>query len=139
MNTFITKHSVYYLVPNVPNMNACLLSMRNVSGSKHCKHTQLGREYNGNISTTASGKTCQAWAEQTPHQHPYTSDHDFPTDSSISAAENFCRNPGHDGYRKQYGQRDGYNTGHAGGPWCYTTDMCTEWEYCLIPSCPRGK
>ena len=34
-----------------------------------CKETVEGTEYRGTKSTTVSGKTCQAWNTQSPHQH----------------------------------------------------------------------
>jgi hypothetical protein len=71
-------------------------------------------DYRGNISVTASGKTCQAWNSQTPHQHTRTPD-DYPNDGLDS---NFCRNP--DGEARA---------------WCYTMDPNTRWELCDIPVC----
>ena len=50
-------------------------------------------DYRGNISTTASGKTCQRWDSQTPHSHTRTPDK-YP-DSGLE--ENFCRNPDGEG------------------------------------------
>lgn len=43
---------------------------------------------------------------------------DFP-DDSFTATENYCRNP----------------SNSEGGPWCYTTDPNTRWQYCDIPAC----
>ena len=34
---------------------------------------------------------------------------------------NYCRNPDNS----------------AGGPWCYTTDPNTRWEYCDVPKCSK--
>ena len=85
-----------------------------------CRQTQLGREYTGTLSTTVSGKTCQAWASDTPHD-PNSSakdDSNYP-DGSREAASNYCRNPASD----------------SGGLWCYTTDPDTRWEYCDVPLC----
>ena len=45
---------------------------------------------------------------------------DFP-DGSIDAAMNYCRNPDSD----------------AGGPWCYTTDPGTRYDFCDVPFCSR--
>ena len=33
-----------------------------------CKTTAQGREYNGTLSTTKSGHTCQQWDVNTPHR-----------------------------------------------------------------------
>ena len=51
--------------------------------------SDLQRDYRGNISITASGKTCQRWDAQTPHAHTRGSDR-FPERGQV---ENFCRNP----------------------------------------------
>ena len=37
-----------------------------------------GRYYTGQMSHTAAMQTCQAWTEQTPHNHTFTSDKNFP-------------------------------------------------------------
>ncbi|XP_062585892.1 uncharacterized protein LOC134247569 [Saccostrea cucullata] len=72
-----------------------------------CKRTTTGWEYLGRINVTVSGRSCQAWASQSPHTH-----------SSSNLPENYCRNP------------DG-----EGAPWCYTTDPNKRWELCDIPDC----
>jgi len=71
-------------------------------------------DYRGNISVTASGKTCQAWSSQSPHSHSRTSAN-YP-DSGLEA--NYCRNP------------DGES-----GAWCYTEDPFSRWELCEVPTC----
>ncbi len=50
------------------------------------------------------------------HGHP---DADFYLDGSVSAAENFCRNPDN----------------KPDGPYCLTQDPGTRWEYCDVPRC----
>ncbi|XP_062980539.1 plasminogen [Elgaria multicarinata webbii] len=76
-----------------------------------------GGEYRGKIASTTSGKTCQEWRLQTPHRH----DSFTPQTHPRSGLErNHCRNP----------------DGDINGPWCYTTDPDTPWEYCDIPKCP---
>ena len=84
-----------------------------------CLYTHFGTAYMGSVSRTKSGKACQRWSSQTPHDHDHTSDTEYP-DSSVSEAANYCRNPS--------GVRDL-------GVWCYTTDPSTEWEYCVVPYC----
>ena len=78
-----------------------------------------GRGYNGTINMTKSGSTCQHWNVQAPHQfilpssqYPELGDH------------NYCRNPGSRG---------------PDGPWCFTTDPNTRWEYCDVPKCEESQ
>ena len=78
-----------------------------------------GQDYAGTVSKTRSDKTCQRWDSQSPHSHDYTDITTFP-DDAFSDVNNFCRSP----------------DGDSGGPWCYTTDPDTQWEYCDIPICP---
>ncbi|XP_044024914.1 plasminogen [Siniperca chuatsi] len=73
-----------------------------------------GGAYRGTIAVTESGKTCQSWSSQTPHQHNRSPDN-YPCKGLDN---NYCRNP--DNERM---------------PWCYTTDSETRWEYCKVPSC----
>ncbi|XP_032072621.1 plasminogen-like isoform X2 [Thamnophis elegans] len=73
-----------------------------------------GRDYRGHIETTVSGKPCQEWQSHgqtsfTPETHP-----------TSGLEKNYCRNP----------------DGDTNGPWCYTTDEKTVWEYCDVPQCP---
>ncbi|KAK3087884.1 hypothetical protein FSP39_012023 [Pinctada imbricata] len=75
-----------------------------------CLHSKNGYEYQGVVSTTKTGRECQRWDSQFPHDHKY---------SSLSAHENFCRNP----------------NGEQPFPWCYTTDSKIKWDYCDIERC----
>jgi len=78
----------------------------------------------GTLSTTVSGKTCQAWTSNTP-RGPISAaqdDANFP-DGSRAAAKNYCRNPDSD---------PGVSTL---GPWCYITDPFVRWEMCDVPYC----
>ena len=77
-----------------------------------------GRGYNGTISVTRSGKICQRWSEQSPHQFLLPSKQ-YP---EIAGDHNYCRNPGSRGPE---------------GPWCFTTDPNTRWEYCDVPKCGK--
>jgi integrin beta 3 len=85
-----------------------------------CTSTQMGKEYTGTVAVTKTGKTCQRWDSQSPHQHTRTTanGHPFP-DGSDEAAMNFCRNP--DDWPE--------------GVWCYTTDPESRWELCDVPRC----
>ena len=69
-----------------------------------------GITYAGHESKTRSGKTCQAWNVQTPHEH---------TNNNVGE-HNYCRNQKSDLEAK---------------PWCYTTDEHTRWELCDIKDC----
>ncbi|CAH1786990.1 unnamed protein product, partial [Owenia fusiformis] len=83
-----------------------------------CKSTKKGKEYEGTIAVTNSGKVCQAWSAQSPHKHGNTDASKFP-DETLTDASNYCRNP----------------DGEPNGPWCYTTNERTRWEYCSMPFC----
>ncbi|KAI8495491.1 hypothetical protein Bbelb_269460 [Branchiostoma belcheri] len=73
-----------------------------------------GASYRGTASVTETGKTCQRWDSQTPHDHDRT-----PWKYPASGLEqNYCRNP--DGEDKV---------------WCYTLDPGIRWEWCNIPFC----
>ncbi|CAH1786986.1 unnamed protein product, partial [Owenia fusiformis] len=85
---------------------------------RECKTSEMGHEYRGKKSWTLSGKQCQRWDSQTPQKHRRYDDNMFP-DGSVADAGNFCRNPDFD----------------LTGPWCYTTDPDTRWEYCDVNWC----
>ena len=68
-----------------------------------------GVSYSGNMNHTTSGRACQAWSAQEPHESDYTG----------VGEHNYCRNP----------------DGDSGGVWCYTTDPNKQWEYCSVPIC----
>ena len=85
-----------------------------------CKLTALGREYMGTLSQTVSGKTCQFWTHETPHEPSSAAQNDANySDGSRAAAKNYCRNP----------------DSVLLGPWCYTTDPNVRWEACSVPYC----
>ena len=75
-----------------------------------CDETLSGEKdagYRGCQAQTRSGKTCQSWDSQTPHEHSRKSE------ANGTTGHNYCRNP------------DGEDT-----IWCYTTDAEKRWEYC---------
>nr|KAF6341845.1 hypothetical protein mMyoMyo1_015364 [Myotis myotis] len=79
-----------------------------------CK-TGNGRRYRGTVSQTRNGVACQKWRDRSPHVPKYS-----PTSHPLEGLEeNYCRNPDND----------------AEGPWCYTTDPATRFDYCTIPEC----
>ncbi|CAH1802432.1 unnamed protein product [Owenia fusiformis] len=87
--------------------------------NKECKADTLGKGYQGKLSITKSGKTCQRWDTQSPHKPNHDiKPSNFPEDT-LKDAENYCRNP--DNAQE--------------GPWCYTTDINKKWEYCYVQKC----
>nr|XP_055199692.1 hepatocyte growth factor-like protein isoform X3 [Nyctereutes procyonoides] len=75
----------------------------------------VGERYRGSVSRTRKGVPCQHWSAEMPHKPQFT---------AISAPdahleENFCRNPDRDSH----------------GPWCYTTDPGTPFDYCALRRC----
>jgi len=86
-----------------------------------CRETPGGHTYEGDLATTVSGRTCQTWSVNYPHQHGYNLDSMYP-DGSVVAAGNKCRNPASD---------------YFDGVWCYTTDPNLRWELCHVPLCAR--
>ncbi|XP_030063000.1 hepatocyte growth factor-like protein isoform X2 [Microcaecilia unicolor] len=79
-----------------------------------CYHGN-GELYNGHVSKTRKGITCQKWSEQLPHK-PHISPVTHP---NADLQENYCRNPDRDSH----------------GPWCYTMDPQTQFDYCAIKPC----
>ncbi|XP_039272402.1 plasminogen-like [Styela clava] len=96
-----------------------LALVRDVSGASEtydCWNTaDLGASYRGKMAVTNCGKTCQRWDSQSPHKHTRTNC----TYQHSDLIENYCRNPDAEDF----------------GPWCYTTDEGSRWEYCPIPKC----
>jgi len=81
-------------------------------GQVECYNGPKGEEYRGARSSTLTGRACQKWTEQNPHRHSYTPER-YP---NAGLESNYCRNPSKSDV----------------GPWCYTMDSGTRWEYCLI-------
>uniref|UniRef100_A0A8C0ZAI0 Plasminogen n=1 Tax=Cyanistes caeruleus TaxID=156563 RepID=A0A8C0ZAI0_CYACU len=74
-----------------------------------------GVNYRGTEAKTQKGVRCQKWADNAPHKPNYTPEK-YP---NAGLEENYCRNPDKD----------------EKGPWCYTTDPDTRFDYCNIPEC----
>ncbi|XP_074719076.1 plasminogen-like isoform X2 [Strix uralensis] len=75
----------------------------------------IGKDYRGMEAKTQRGIPCQKWSEKTPHNPNYTPE----KHPNAGLDENYCRNPDAD----------------ESGPWCYTTDPATRFDYCNIPEC----
>ncbi|XP_071961573.1 scavenger receptor cysteine-rich domain superfamily protein-like [Antedon mediterranea] len=81
-------------------------------GCGECSNRHDGSDYRGSVNTTITGKTCQRWTSQYPHQHERTPER-YPNGGL--GDHNFCRNP------------DQYTNA-----WCYTTDPDARYEICDI-------
>ncbi|RMC12960.1 hypothetical protein DUI87_10487 [Hirundo rustica rustica] len=81
---------------------------------RKCKEGK-GVDYRGTEAKTQKGVRCQKWADNAPHKPNYTPEK-YP---NAGLEENYCRNPDKD----------------ENGPWCYTTDPDTRFDYCNIPEC----
>lgn len=86
--------------------------------SLDCKTTDIGAEYSGTMSVTASGSSCYPWAQLSAHAANLQDPNRFP-DTGLLFALNRCRNPD----RK------------PNGPWCFVNDSSDSWEYCDIKKC----
>ena len=91
----------------VTKMKTLILTVSAVS-AKLC--SDFG-SYNGHVSMTAHGYTCQRWDSNEPHTPKY-----IPEDGGH---HHFCRNP----------------DGDVNGPWCYTRSEHMKWDYCHIDEC----
>ncbi|XP_069577368.1 prothrombin isoform X2 [Brachyistius frenatus] len=75
-----------------------------------------GRNYEGNVNITKSGRRCQYWRHRFPH--PISREYNVSEPNSI-LQENFCRNP----------------DSRPEGPWCFTQDPAVQKELCRVPTC----
>ena len=91
------------------NITKYILFLFLFSAGSECKVDVYGVSYDGKTNSTESGRDCQNWSSQIPHKHSFEWVGDL----------NYCRNP----------------DGKAYGPWCYTLDEKTTWEYCNVPLC----
>jgi len=87
----------------------------------NCYYSGSTSYYQGTVSTTKSGYTCQRWDSQSPHSHSYNTADIF-ADGVLP--ENYCRNSLYENYKL----------------WCMVDDTGKSWEYCSIKSCdcPSG-
>lgn len=82
-----------------------------------CYNISSSNLYSGRRNCGLSGTECQAWNVQIPHTHGHV-DADF-NEGDINLVKNYCRDP----------------LGSKGQPWCFTTDINIQWEYCEIQQC----
>ena len=78
-----------------------------------CFTDTLGRDYRGYVSVTSTGRECQTWTDQEPHNHTRTEAR-YP--GTGLGEHNYCRNPDNE----------------PRGAWCYTTDPESRFEYCDV-------
>ncbi|XP_018430561.1 PREDICTED: hepatocyte growth factor-like protein [Nanorana parkeri] len=72
-----------------------------------------GETYSGSANRTRKGVPCRNWSEK-------ANDIQFTFGDNLQ--ENYCRNP----------------DGDSHGPWCYTKDPKTPFDYCAIKHCDEG-
>ena len=95
-------------------------SLKVVQFSADCQKNGLC--YQGTVSTTVSGRTCQQWKSVYPHAHIYT-----------NLPANYCRNP--TGFDQGRNITFSNNNVNIKGVWCYTTNPGKRWEVCPVPEC----
>ena len=89
-------------------------------GQQECIDDLRSHKYQGNVYVTNHGFTCQNWASQSPHEHPYSEKNrtGFPANETLIEASNYCR-----------------DVDDPGRPWCYTQNPRILWQYCTAVIC----
>jgi len=87
-----------------------------------CYHKDRSQYYQGNKSTSATGRRCLAWNTVGGPTAQYFVDGKVPTN-------NFCRDIFY------AGDSISGPTPHAGEPWCYTGPTAADEEVCGVPVC----
>ncbi|XP_062928862.1 hepatocyte growth factor [Mobula hypostoma] len=75
-----------------------------------------GTTYTGTVAKTRIGLSCAPWKN-----HSQDSERSIAYTHPANLVQNYCRNP----------------DGDLHGPWCYTNDRFTPWDYCAIEPCER--
>jgi hypothetical protein len=111
MLAYLKKKSADALIPKNPDEfdTGCYIEEHPLMGD------DFGRTYRGLVTSTESGRTCQNWLDQHPHEIDIK-----PSKKNGLGNHNFCRNPD-ESFKK---------------PWCFTMDPTVPKEECEIPLCP---
>ena len=110
------RHWCYTMDKNT-RWEYCMTPPQYVTATNYNDHKCV--EYEGTLSTTVSGHTCQKWNAQHPHTHDRTPSSTW---DSYGFADrrlgnhNYCRNPERDGGGRKI--------------WCYTTNPAVRWDVC---------
>ncbi|XP_060069387.1 plasminogen-like [Ylistrum balloti] len=94
----------------VTRCESLVWSKANISCSVKDCYDAHNNSYEGQVSCTGLGITCQRWDSNYPHFH-----HALQGRSDL---ENWCQMEG------------------ESRPWCYTTDPSIRWEFCSVIECP---
>jgi hypothetical protein len=82
-----------------------------------CYNEPNGADYRGTVNVTQSGRPCQVWSMNFPHEHTF-SHTNYPF--AGLGGHNLCRNPD--------------KNVHSERPWCFVDSVDgPEWEYCKVP------
>ncbi|XP_051890070.1 hepatocyte growth factor-like isoform X4 [Pristis pectinata] len=81
--------------------------------SEEC-YQGTGTAYKGTVAKTRAGVSCAPW-----ESYSQDSERTILYTNPASLVQNYCRNPDADKH----------------GPWCYTNDPHTPWDYCAIEPC----
>ncbi|XP_071083454.1 uncharacterized protein [Haliotis cracherodii] len=94
---------------------------RDRGGSYECEQEELcitnSTLYLGTLNITNTGRTCQRWDTDIPHNRLYFPRGMSAEDPSLVDESNYCRITGNP------------------VPWCYTVDPSVRWEECSVPYC----
>ncbi|CAG0904972.1 unnamed protein product, partial [Cyprideis torosa] len=82
-----------------------------------CTPDKEGREYQGTIDVTGSGRKCWKWSDEAGRRVGTASE----SSGGKEITHNYCRRTGRDYYVQT--------------AWCFTEDPKVVWEYCSIPPC----
>ena len=77
------------------------------------------KSYHGKLNSTTNGRDCVNWSDDRVVNHDDNFNPDIETnviEDALLGDHNYCRNPDND----------------PNGPWCYTTDYRTKYDYCMI-------